>query len=1248
MKAKRFAFGFFLSLCLALTGVFFVACGEDVPVRFIRVAGYENEVVVGTEFVYDDFYAEVKLQSGKEVIITAEDLEVGTVDTSTAGVKTITVKYVFSEDKVLQITVEINVVEDYVVGISSVSGLETTAVVHSNYNYTTGVSAVAVFKSGETRTVQSTDLTFTQISTDEAGEKTITVSYTYQNVTVTKNITVNVVADYPVEIDEATITGIPAEIEVGTDFAYDDIAFAVIYASANYTKTVNKNTEGFSIDATNINKDVVGNYNVVISYEEDGITVSKTVTVAVCNDIPVEIVSVTKASVLNGEDYTTGAVVNTKFHQNVQVNASDLSFNLTNLNKNVNGKYQVTVSYTLNGQTASKEITVTVYSEDKIESIYSYNGFITRIGLNETYTVPNDAYIKVEKTSEEKIDVVYGTAGLTVDYSAVNTNQTGIYQVSFTYTESRLDSNGDEQEDTVTGTLNVEVCDYVTEVSIASYSNKLGFGRTYNLENTTLTVTYQSGNVVTLHQDDLDATVTNNQLGAQTLTISTKTNYLFGSQLTSQKLSDTAELTVYDYVTDYAITGQYANSVEIGSDYDKTGITLTLYLASGATIVIPNDNLEITIDNSEYDLQDNLAVYYTIDKDYILGQEEDLDIVVRTTVVVNEKNESGLEFLAFDEPSFVTIYKTNSQKQNAYTQTGSDGAKGFSVLGNKYVVGDDNDFIFSPILTVDNGTTSIELENYNAVFKVYLYNTSTTSYDLLTGDDLNEYVKINPYFHSLDFTDEAVGEAFKIVVLPKMNQDSTYEIEFEFDVIDGYNVYNAADLSVMDNVNFNDVWTELKTQNNIPINLDVNAMILHRNISIEHTDIPNSFFWQASELNPSAPDYNRVLGSLKDSSGQDGRVYWHAIKDGGTFRFEGNYFTLSVENLPRIVRERNQSTSEEGKAITTHTSLFFFNGIEHGNLKIGTYQLNNISLFGNAKKTENVIASGGILCFKKKNTVLQANNLLSQCWFIAMFQDEGGRNMGYNQEDVYMEINDCNVFDSYNTLIYNWGGTLFINDSTFIGAGGPVMICDHVYDKLNQTKEDGTTSEVKVTNSKLESLVVGLEGWFQTYGATSLATSIKQLDNLFNAFGKTILDLSGQKMNLIAVYKHSGAEGLTATEIKGTFEVEGFNTKLDVDSQNIKNIMNSIIYGLAMQGLSQEEITTLLGQTAVVEAYNGAVCVPGTNGLLYPDIVDPEHPSEAYLNFAYTFAQATGYANLYLFNGMGAVFGLSNYTPPSN
>ena len=340
--------------------------------------------------------------------------------------------------------------------------------------------------------------------------------------------------------------------------------------------------------------------------------------------------------------------------------------------------------------------------------------------------------------------------------------------------------------------------------------------------------------------------------------------------------------------------------------------------------------------------------------------------------------------------------------------------------------------------------------------------------------------------------------------------------------------------------------------------------------------------------------------------------------------------SLSAQNLSLIVTKEVDGVLKilkKDEALTVHTTLFAFCG-DRSNPEgeSANCHLNNISLYGNTKKSEDATLSGGVIFVKSWGLNFTAYNNLSQCWFISYFFE------GPSEYDDKMvnTLNHVNAFDAYNTLLYVWGTRdVRIQNSTFIGAGGPVMICDHVSN--NQTTgEGGYITNVKTTNSILESYVAGTEGWFNTYsGSGAIVQGIKAMNELVTSSGNTLCDKSGQKINLIAVYKSGSAEGLTQSKIRGSFTDtdEKYTNGLDLSNAGVEATKNQIIAQLAASGMDQAQIEATLAQMAILQTYNGAVGVPGTDGWL-------SAPDSA------TFAAAEGYMNVYLFNGMAAVLGL--------
>ena len=82
-----------------------------------------------------------------------------------------------------------------------------------------------------------------------------------------------------------------------------------------------------------------------------------------------------------------------------------------------------------------------------------------------------------------------------------------------------------------------------------------------------------------------------------------------------------------------------------------------------------------------------------------------------------------------------------------------------------YVVGDDNPFKFLPDITVvDDSDTLVPITSYTSVSKVYVYNTTTSSYDLLEGTNLTNMVAVDELNSTYDFTESAIGNKFKLEV----------------------------------------------------------------------------------------------------------------------------------------------------------------------------------------------------------------------------------------------------------------------------------------------------------------------------------------------------------------------------------------------------------------------------------------------------------------------------------------------------
>lgn len=642
--------------------------------------------------------------------------------------------------------------------------------------------------------------------------------------------------------------------------------------------------------------------------------------------------------------------------------------------------------------------------------------------------------------------------------------------------------------------------------------------------------------------------------------------------------SVTVPVTVIDTILDYTIEG-VSSTVLKDETIDYTKVTLKPVFKSGRVAVqadhVTYDKLQVTpIDVSVANVTKTLSVVYN-SKTYT------------KEIRVVEYN-----VLGFSSPSFVTQY--NNRKENSYNSTGSSGVKGFNTIEENYVVGDDNAFVFNPVVQVKygNGSTGIK-EDVVLKAKTYIHN--GTSY---VEENSEEYISFNGSTHEFTFGSEAKNQQFKIEV---SLDDTRYSdvLTFEFTVVDGYNVYNAKQLSIIDNRNQGNKWTNFLGSEYLGKTLNPASVVVHGNITITKNDIPTIHFYKESDVNPGDLDYGvyddstiegrkKVIGSLKDTQGSDDEGYRYIfsrdVANGTSFTLHGNYFTFDLSQMPLIVRE-DGAINSTGKGVNSHVAVFSLWG-DYSAPVTGSAEVRNIRWYGNAKKSEDSTISGGVLGVKASNLNATFYNNLAEAFCIPYFFETPEENC----EDVVMNLTKCNAYDAYNTLLYLWSGErINIDDCKLIGAGGPVMICDHV--KHETDGSGGYTTNVYIDTqgigtSVLESWVAGTEGWFDTYeGAGALATQIKAFSALYETsdYSKTLIRTfegqEGQFMNLVSVHKSGSVEGLTNAIIRGSLVYEGATHNLKLtDDDNLMYIASQV--GLLDAALyqSRDQIETLIGE----------------------------------------------------------------------
>ncbi|MFA7020988.1 MAG: hypothetical protein WC215_05485, partial [Bacilli bacterium] len=328
----------------------------------------------------------------------------------------------------------------------------------------------------------------------------------------------------------------------------------------------------------------------------------------------------------------------------------------------------------------------------------------------------------------------------------------------------------------------------------------------------------------------------------------------------------------------------------------------------------------------------------------------------------------------------------------------------------------------------------------------------------------------------------------------------------------------------------------------------INGLFLHGDIEIERSKLPDSFFYMEgdSDINSGDGDYERALGSLRDNVD----IYHHDVAPGETFVFNGNYFSIDYSTLPVVARESGRIDADVGLVIS-HATLIKAGYAQTGE-DLGDYTMRNLRVIGNANRTEAGAKSGGAIFTKLLSVDSHIYNLIGTQCFTFILTELSGPNA---------IIEKTRGYDSFSSMLYNWGtDNLQIIDSEFIGAGGPIIIADHV-----GPEEDGTggnPSHTTFTNTVAESIVTGNENWFRLVHADAALPEIYDVGELLlpnygtNSITK-LININGTDVphfNLIGVVKDGGASEPSSTKISGSMTIDD-GAALDFNGEFMSSVV---------------------------------------------------------------------------------------------
>lgn len=527
----------------------------------------------------------------------------------------------------------------------------------------------------------------------------------------------------------------------------------------------------------------------------------------------------------------------------------------------------------------------------------------------------------------------------------------------------------------------------------------------------------------------------------------------------------------------------------------------------------------------------------------------------------------------------------------------------------KYMVGDDNEWKMAP--TVELGRYDAESDSFEVVqskweYNLYLSVLENGNYkEANIADYVDEFDEVEC---TIDFSEAAIGKEFKVVFIPKHltnfqlseSEIAAYTVTYECMVIDGFNAYTALELAYIENrADETDAhaiaWKEFKEEKGLDVNYHPANVILHANMNVVRDVLPDGLFYNEgdADLKPADSDYERTLGSIRDYVD----IYRHNTLEGESFGIYGNYFNISTAQIPVVTRE-NHNISVEGSVIS-HSQLFYIEGAHDSKVSI-----ENVSILGNAPRVEDKLKAGGLIFVKLFGPELDVKNVISSSFFIS-FMSENSK--------AQLLVENCKAYDSFNSFIYNWGNpNVIVKHCEFIGAGGPVLIQDHVH----PTDEDGgDIAHTRFIDCNLESYVAGTEGWFSVVGATALVPQIKQLNAIFEAYGKSFLVTETGNdgvtfFNVMSVIKSGDSQSVTAQKVSGSVTFDS-TTPFDYGASNpYLQAMLDQTYALgapAFQGSNASAVTGF-------GYFNGSQVLDVQGNMLLP--TDPLFSSE-YLTIYY-------------------------------
>ncbi|MCD8203975.1 MAG: hypothetical protein LUB56_02495 [Coprobacillus sp.] len=645
-------------------------------------------------------------------------------------------------------------------------------------------------------------------------------------------------------------------------------------------------------------------------------------------------------------------------------------------------------------------------------------------------------------------------------------------------------------------------------------------------------------------------------------------------------------------------------------EWDNVYLTVTLLGKSTLTLTKGEFDVESpTSDETEFIL--NTSGLYTNSINENLIPEG--DYAISYYFVYNEVEYSGDLFSVaiteypstlysvyyFLDPDFVTTYKANLDR----VDDSEDASEDAYYEACEYTVGDDNPFLFKPILALMDHSFTLSIpDSYAVDVSLYLEPDDESDTRANVIDD-SEYVSYSNF--SFQFTEKAVGHTFTIeMTLRYFSQDINgiplTPVTFTFNVEDGYNAYKGLDLGRMNihseglyvddytyeyhngagahagdhkvfwdeeneervNLEYHDLWADFYESIGVSDATYIKGIYMHNDIKLSMDDFPSEYKISESEAATFGYSGDELLiGSLRDET----FIYNHLMED--DFTFNGNLFTLDCTDI-RWSRTRadgsnykyfgqNEESTEQG-----NSRLFTFDGSRRRESKEGvTASIKNLNAVGNldleetgdnfpipegeAELTTSSLRSGSIWFVDSVGTHTEVDNVIAKEFLLGFYAEK--TKSGY----LCLEIDHTKLFDCYSAGLFTWcSAENVVRNSTLKRFGAPVVMAMSAIDYTKYGGEEtpyiGYLTGFQMSGFTLEESVIidnylqGDEYFFQSYGLLEVIPFIKGIDGVFhNGNINSLLDIVLQSLLGDLGGSLSSLFSVTITDYKKTFIVEG-------------------------------------------------------------------------------------------------------------